>query len=422
MAATDTTVSLRPFPYPYRAGLALCSDIDGCDRRTFLAVHRFLNHPEKGLGLPVADSFFVMGGSERQMAFFPPGEGKPGPDAALILAGIRAGLIDSIHSWGDFNALALEPALLRRRAEAFLDSLGAEGLEVGIWINHGSYRNRQNLMARLEPGYEGDDPGSTLYTGDLLPRLGIAFYWWSEVVSWPLSARSPGPDPLLFWRLGGNVLKNAFKTLAGRGERRRTGAQLTSLCQPVTLRDGNPLLAFTRFNSHPKGVWTLPSRHTLRHALGSGVLGELLRREGYAILYTHLGLPADTGGDLFPEPDRRALEGLAQHYRSGDIWVGTTSQILTYWRLSESLVWDAMEKEDRWVIHVRAIQDPLRGSRIPGEQELSGLCFYTPRPEKTAIVLAGRELHCRIFPADHTGRPAIGLPAPPPPAVDLLEG
>ena len=84
-------VRLRPFPFPYRAALAICSDIDGCDLPTFLAVHRYLNSPRSGLGLPVADSFFGQGRDPGQMAYFLPDGRTPGPEAHLITHALRGG-------------------------------------------------------------------------------------------------------------------------------------------------------------------------------------------------------------------------------------------------------------------------------------------------------------------------------------------
>src|SRR5690349_20240139 len=48
-------VALRAFPWPYRAMLAICSDIDDESPRHFAALHRFLNTREmtplgRGLG------------------------------------------------------------------------------------------------------------------------------------------------------------------------------------------------------------------------------------------------------------------------------------------------------------------------------------------------------------------------------------
>jgi hypothetical protein len=414
-------VSLRPFPYPFRAALALCSDIDGCDRQTFVEVHRFLNTKEGGVGLPVSDSFFAVGSEQGQMAYFLPDGLTHSKDADFILRAIKDGLIDSLHSWGDFNTAPPQPQFLRSVAGRLTGEFCDLGFNLKVWINHGSPNNRQNLKARLQPSYKGDDPQSPYYTSDLIHDLGIKFYWWSEVLPWPLSCYRKNRTPGVWGKLGKNVLKNLIKSLAGRKNQIRRTSQLTCLGQPVVLQDRSKLIGFTRFNASPQGVWSLPTRHTLRYSLSPRVLNELLEKEGYLILYTHLGLPREHGDNLFPGPDKEALFGLAGHYNNGNIWVAPTGHLLTYWLINRYLVWQAFQKGEKIVINLRSFNNPLNGPRLPLENELSGLCFYTPKPNETIIRIGNRDLPVNIYPPDHSGRASIGLETAPPPRIDLLE-
>lgn len=410
-------VKLRPFPFPYRAALAICSDIDGCDLPTFLAVHRHLNDPRSGLGLPVADSFFGQGRDPGQMAYFLPDGRTPAPEARLIIQALRGGLIDSLHSWGDLNLAAPQPQALRSLAEKLLADLRRQDVSVKVWLNHGDPCNRQNLRARLQPAYAGDDPASPFYTADLLKPLGLKYYWGSELVSWPLSCR---PDFSGFrLRPGINALKNVVKILLGQRWKTRTTAQIMELCQPVTLRDGLPLMAFSR---HLRGLKEPTSRHTLRYTLGGSVLEQLLTREGYLILYTHLGLPRpEPGEELFPLPDRAALERLAQHYHAGNIWVAPTVRVLNHWLVTRHLVWTAHREGEKLIIHLKSLQDPTTGPRTPELGELAGLCFSVPSPAEVILRLAGRDLGLHALGTDHTGNRVAGLPTPPPPSLEVLE-
>jgi hypothetical protein len=57
-------VTLRRYPYPYRAALALSNDAEFLTPRAFWDLHRFLNTNEEtplgpGLDLPVTDSAFM---------------------------------------------------------------------------------------------------------------------------------------------------------------------------------------------------------------------------------------------------------------------------------------------------------------------------------------------------------------------------
>jgi hypothetical protein len=409
-------VRLRPFPFPYRAALAICSDIDGCDLPTFQAVHRFLNDPGRGLGLPVADSFFGRGRDPGQMAYFLPDGRTPTPEAPLIIQALRGELIDCLHSWGDFNRAAPQPRVLRTLAARLVEDLHRRGLSVKVWLNHGDPCNRQNLRARLQPGYAGDDPASPYYTGDLLKPLGLKYYWWSDLVSWPLSSR-PG-SPGSWWRPGLNALKNLAKILLGQRHKLRTTAQIRELCRPVTLRDGLALMAFSR---HLRGLKEPTSRHTLRYTLGTPVLEQLLAQEGYLILYTHLGLPRpNPAEDLFPLPDRTALERLAQHYHAGRIWVAPTARVLTHWLVSRGLVWTAHREGEQLIIRLESLQDPTTGPRPPEPAELAGLCFSVPAGE-VIFRLGGRDLIPRVYGTESSGELVVGLPPPPPPSPEALK-
>ncbi len=416
----DSGVSLRSFPYPFRAALALCSDIDGCDRTTFIKVHRFLNDPNQGLGLPVGDSFFPRGREPGQLSLFLPDGRTLSPNAKLILAALKAGLIDTIHSWGDFNGCPPDPARLRTLAESCTGLLLGQDLSVQVWINHGDPLNCQNLPARLQPSYSGDDPASPYYTADLVRQLGVKFAWCSELVPWPLSPHRPRLARV-FARLATNAGKNFVKLFLGRWSQRRQVASITRLGQPVTLADGTRVLAFSRFNHHPQGLWGRPTRHTLRYALHPGALKNLLDQEGYFVVYTHLGLPRNANGGLFPEPDRQALLNVVRQYQEGHLWVAPTSRLLTFWLMQQYLSWQAAWEGERLVIDLEAVDDPTTGRRLPQVEELAGICFYSPQPEATTLRLAGRELATRIYPADHTGRRSLGLPPAPAPGLDDLE-
>jgi hypothetical protein len=407
---------LRPFPFPYRAALAICSDIDGCDRPTFLALHRYLNDPKQGLGLPVADSFFGQGREPGQMAYFLPDGLTPGPDADLIIQALKGGLIDSLHAWGDFNLVAPDPEALRIMAARLTADLVRQGLSVPIWLNHGDPYNLQNLQARLEPFYKGDDPASPYYTADLLKELGLKYYWWSEMVTWPLSCGRASPGAWL--RPGLNAVKNVIKILLRQGYKVKTSAQIQELCRPVTLRDGLRVLAFTR---HLRGLKEPTSRHTLRYTLGAPVLEGLLAQEGYLILYTHLGLPRPRPGEeLFLPPDRAALASLAEHYHADRIWVASTFRVLTYWLMTRHLTWRVKREGGRLFIYLETLHDPATGPRPPEAAELAGLCFYVDPGVEVILRLGDQELHTKIFGTDHTGELVVGLEPPPPPDLAVI--
>ena len=258
--AHASRVSLRRFPYPYRAGMAICSDIDMCSRETFIRTHRFINCPKNGLGLPVADSFFGLGKEPGQMAYFNDDGIHPSDSAEFIRQAIKDGLVDSIHSWGDFNGKAPDPALLRRLAERMTEEIRIHDLTIKVWINHGDAFNLQNMHARLNPWHRGDDPQSPYYTADLMREIGVKYYWWSELLPWPLSGNLKMSAPSVWPRIIVMALKNVAKYILKRRYSLRNTRQFIELARPCEMHDKNRIIGFNRFNSHPDGLWGLPTR------------------------------------------------------------------------------------------------------------------------------------------------------------------
>jgi len=101
-AATRNNVRLRSLPYPYRAMLAICSDLDETpDRRTYWEIMRFLNTTlptpiGRGVGLEVGNSIYFDMPAD-QFAYWTTDDA--GRD--MIRSLIRTGHIDCLHSYGD---------------------------------------------------------------------------------------------------------------------------------------------------------------------------------------------------------------------------------------------------------------------------------------------------------------------------------
>lgn len=416
----ENSVCLRPFPYPYRAALALSSDIDRCDRRTFIALHQYLNGASQGLALPVADSFFGVGRACGHMAYFADDGETLSPDAPLIRACLENGLIDTLHSWGAFDRHPPEPAFIRRTAERLTSVCLSAGYKIQVLSAHGGPLNRHNLFARTGPTFQGDDPASPYYTGDLVQDLGIRYYWASELLPWPLSpVHSRGLAEIL--RVWQNSVKNIVKSALGKKRQIRSGNQLMTLVYPMTLRDGGRLMGFTRCNAQPEGLWGIPTRHTLRYVLRPDFLDRLVRVRGFMIVYTHLGMPPRTEAPLFPDADRIALEDLAARYHDGAIWVARTVDVLNYWTARHHLDWSFRVDESGVRIDIAAIQDPRAGRRTPEKHELAGLCFYSSRPRDTRLFLEDVELPVVFHPPDDTGQACVGVALPDAPDIGFLK-
>ncbi len=378
-------------------------------------IHHFLN---AGLGLPVADSFFGISPKGEQLALFTDWNGKKSPDYDFVLEAIESGLLDSLHTWADCNQREPDPPRLLNIARKTTDALKRKGLRIPVWINHGANSNLHNLKARLKPRWQGDDPASPLFTANLLGEIGIRFYWWSEIVEWPLSLNRPKRRVLL-WRRGTNAVKNRVKRAMGRAWKQAGFSALTKLAVKVRLRSAQMIYGFSRYNCHPKGKWTLPTRETIRYALTNRFLQDLADTQGWAILYTHLGLPVKSGSPFLP-PDAKALEMLAQSYQDGFTWVAPTAQLLAFWDLTANLVWSMRNRDRQAVISLHG-RIGLDGEILPvTEAQVQGLAFYCPTPEKTSILIGNQPVSTVVNPKDREGLASITVGRVSKPGIDLL--
>jgi hypothetical protein len=415
-----STITLRKFPYPYRAAFSISSDIDYCPFERFIEIHQFLNHPSNGIGLPVADSFFGTGMGETQLGYFKEDGKTITKDAPFIRDAIKAGLIDSLHSWGDFNKGAPTNTMVRRIAENLTNHMVKHGLKIPLWVNHGAPCNRQNLYSPIFKSYNGDNPESGMYTADLFPALGITYFCPSPLISWPVSMSRENNRIFLNGIRFTNVVTNSLRLLTRRKKGIKSYKRISTLALPLTLRNGTRIWNAIRYNNNPSGLWHA-TRDTLHYALSPPFFNLLIRSEGYVILFVHLGLPIHkTDGQLFTPANRHALALLAKCSHLGYLWVHSTSAILRYFVCNEYIQWDYSTKGNETIIRLLAINDPIKGKRIPTEDECAGITFYTPSPGTTSIIINDKRLRIIPNPPDHTNCASVSIPLPHAPLIDFF--
>ncbi|MCW5198143.1 hypothetical protein VU06_00150 [Desulfobulbus sp. F3] len=417
MSDINQAIKIRNFPYPFKSGLAICSDIDECDIDNFIKIHRFVNSKKTGLGLPIADSFFGATNNPNQISYFDFNGEKRSREAEFIRQAIKDGLIDSLHSWGDFNHAPPEPIFLHSIASKMMEECILYNLKIPVWINHGSPYNHQNLFSRLCTEYQGDNPSSPLYTMQFIKKIGIKYYWGSELVAWPLSSRASGRR-----RIAINHIKNIAKILFMKYRLVKSSQQITLLSHPTVLRDGSSLIAFNRFASHPKESerW-MAARTSLRYSLAREVLEQLIQEEGYLLIYVHLAKPVSDKKDIFDKNDENALKLLSDYYNKKTIWVAPTSKILQFKTTIDYIKWKSVDVDGKIFINIIGIEDPINGMYVPPVSELSGICFYSPSVESTEILLAEKKIAVKIFSKDREGSGWIGFEIADVPKTELVE-
>ncbi|MFW5708806.1 MAG: hypothetical protein ACOCX5_01165 [Chloroflexota bacterium] len=404
----DNDVTLRQFPYPYRAALTLCSDIDGTHTAEhFLAIQDYLCSTRQtpmgpGLGLEIGNSFYAFVPDDK----FAYHSSRP-YDRHIIETMIRAGFIDCIHAFG-------EGASTRPDALRTLNALERAGCKLDVWTDH--FRTSFNLGKDTTAGC-GDDPASPAYHLDQTYAFGIKFVWRGRGSS--LLCHGTGLRPEHFLSLYERDHPIATVKLIGReivrtaaayaGSRRFALHRSAALMRPVRLMDGHLFFEFQRSNPYWGGISKGHSSTELAYILRPEALSKQIHQGGTSIIYTHLGLGSAPPSYL-PPPTRRALRDLAAAYYSGDIYVTTTSRLLNYSVYRDHLCWKAI-LDTHYRIEITGVADPVSGWQQPTIKQLQGLTFYVPDSSRAEVYLYGRQLTSITRNApDHTGQPSVMIP------------
>ncbi len=404
MAAHD--LELRRMPYPFRAVLAICSDLDETpDGPAYLEIMRFLNTTAEtsmgpGVGLEVGNSLYFD---------MPPGQfSYRNTDEAgreMVRALIRSGHIDCLHSYGDL-------ATTRDDARRALDELAGHDCRLGVWVDHGTAAS--NFGSDIMQGH-GDEPGHAAYHADLAVGYGIQYVWRGRVTS--VIGQDAAPrlsgifSPRRPLRSAKTVAKELAKqTLARRGHEKYAMHATNDVLRPVQLRDGSAVYEFLRSNPHWGGVSAGDTARGIGAVLSDSFLKHLVERQGVCVLYTHLGKTGDPRVPFDPAA-RAGFRRLAEASRRGEVLVATTRRLLGYCRARREIDFIASAgNENR---HIALNTAPSGGAigRPLAVSDLAGLTFYTAKPEVTRITVDGRDVANLVCnPPDQTGRRSVSLP------------
>ncbi|MGB2988196.1 MAG: hypothetical protein WBE26_20195, partial [Phycisphaerae bacterium] len=397
-------VKLRAVPYPYRAMLAICSDLDETpDRAVYWEIMRFLNTTQTtsigpGVGLEVGNTIYFDMPPE-QFAYWNTDD----TGREMVRALIRSGHIDCLHSYGDL-------ATTRSHAGRALEELARHDCQLEVWIDHAVAPS--NFGADIMKGL-GDLPGSEAYHADLTCDYGIKYVWRGRVTS------VIGQEVRRSLRGIANprhaagsiqtVAKEALKGALGRcGYSKYALHGPNKVLRRTSLRDGRPLYEFIRSNPYWGGVDRAATADGLAEALTPAMLQRLLARRGVCILYTHLG-KIHRREKPFTRPTLEALRHLSALYHDGKVLVTTTRRLLGFRRAACELAVSARRSGRGLQIDLQTSGDGGVGPLTPGD--LDGLTFYASDPDQTRVTIDDREVeHLQRNPPDETGQPSVSLP------------
>ncbi len=398
-------VQLRPFPYPYRCLLAICSDLDGTpDRRTYLEIVRFLNTEETspmgpGVGLEVGNSIHFRAKARRFSYWSTDDAGRE-----MVRALIRSGHIDCLHSFGE---------LIHTRDEArrALDELREHDCRLEVWVDHGG--TVTNFGPDIMQGH-GDEIGHPAYHADLTVDYGIQYVCLGRGTS-IMGQDIPAKLGCIFTpshpvASGRTLLKEVAKqSLARIGNKKYAMHASNKLLRPSVLRDGQRIYEFMRCNPHWAGIGSYAEGRHIGDVLTSDMLHRLVTRGGTCILYTHLGR-VDDPAVPFNTRAVRAFHHLAEESRAEKILVTTTRRLLGYRRALREIAFTTQRvgRILRIDLNTRTPKNWVGGL---GAADLAGLTFYVPGAMPICLTV-NREpaADLRHNPPDHTGRPSVSLP------------
>lgn len=370
---TNARVRLRKFPYPFRAMLAISSDIDCTDMALLVKQHQAIHAGENAIGLAFANSIwcFAAGADQgEQIAFFDMHSANPSQISDILLEKVRLGWFDTLHTYGNFSESRADGHRFERDfATKAIAYCKHHGIEFPVWVNHGDQFNTQNIGPTRFGYMKGDLQGHPAYHSDLLPELGVRF-------------------------LAGHDDKATFSH--------------SSMLRPFQLKDGQWIWSFARYigdaihSSRIKelclsrecrvwgdkqAVWWHPQFLDLQ--LSERNLKSLIDQQGYSIVAQHLGYKGNNP-KVF-EHMMGCLRRLKSYEEKGLIKVVTTSSLLEYNRLNQFLKYTVDATPEHVHVNILAIEDPVSGVQKleSNDSSLRGVTFYAEQPHKLSMSVNG---------------------------------
>ncbi len=338
--------AVRPLPLPFRGALAISNDAEYLQREFLEVLMAYLNTTQltpwgRGLGLRVTTSAFFFSAPDYNLTYFAgtSAEGRHTADAERMREYLRAGWMDTIHAYGDFDGVG---GCTRAHAATVLREIERIGLRLEVFTNHGSTANTQNV-GRDAAYHGGDVKSHPSYHADLLERHGVRYVWTDSQV-YPV-ARGPGLLAAV-WRW-------------------RHPVPTTTLV-PLRLRDGREVLGFQRLRGTGNNA---PNLSSFGRQLEHIDFARMYAENGATILYQHLGVldrvdarctpatvPAVTAA---PERYLGGFARLAAEQARGDLWVAGAAELLRYLEMVAEVSVRRMGADELEVIFPRFVRDPM---------------------------------------------------------------
>lgn len=380
---------IRPFPYPYKAMIAIESDIDRTSLARLRETHRFINTETEtsmgpGVGLDFANSFWCYRrdcnpgtfGDRDEVGYWLGFERRARSSYAdELIHYARQGRFGSLHSYGRFSE-----GFTRDHAARALDMLKNHDIRFSIWTNHGGY-HAPNISTWLgpAPAMQGGRPLSRAYHADLLHGFGVRFFWSPHVRVGPGGVESP---------LVKTQLDDGRKVWAfGRSSVLQGGPEDIDWYMRKGLAVGRAKL--------PSAVAWQP--YALDDMFSAARLDRIVELGRFSIFAQHLG--NQFGAVAFDPEAVAALRRLRRYQDDGRILVAATERLLRFALARDHAVLSVQQTNGRVVVDIQAIDDPVSGRWTPTLNDLRGLAIELPDAGDADVVVAikGKALDAADF-------------------------
>jgi hypothetical protein len=391
-------VSLRKYPYPYSAMLAICSDLDETpNKEIYFETARYLNTTEdtllgKGIGIEVGNTIYFDMPAHNFSYTNTDDDGRK-----KVQQLIQSGHIDCLHSFGDFvNS--------REKIEQYWDDIRQGERKIEVWVDHAQAPT--NLDNGIMQG-QGAIPDTTAYHTDLTVKIGaLPFIWKGRVTSCVAQNVKRSYASIFNKKEISKSSKTIFLEfvkgwLARLGNKKYAMHKANKVLRKTQLVDGTPVLEFMRCNPSWGGVSMFDTARGIDQVLTKSVLDTLVKNKGCSVFYSHLG-KVYSEKSPFQDKTRQAFELLASYQNNKQILTATTRRLLGYLRNMEYL---------RFTTETISNQVHIYLTTIASENDLQGLTWYVPADKEYVLWINGKKNISLIKnAADECGRHSVSIP------------
>ena len=304
-------------------------------------------------------------------------------DREIISDCVEAGLIDTLHSYGDSVTDA-------RGINKCISEIDANGLRFPIWSNHAQAPSNF-ASSRTFSIFGGDDPTSDIYHADRTIENGVRYTVRGQVTAvigqgtWPNPMRSIGHS----LKSIKTALKQSAKIASAPLFRRyRVHAGNRSFTSSK-LEDGQATLEVMRANWHPLGIGRGCSGRYIHDLVQSQYLERLSKSQGAAVVYTHLADMLRTS--ILERIDQSiALSVLKQRLEDYKILNLTSSDLLDYLVISQNLQINSSIFGSGTQVKISTRKVPLDHRQSEASLLRSGLTLTVQSEARPIVTLNGR--------------------------------